>query len=291
MSEHNNPMMPLEQAAQEKSATEWLYNLDDSYLLHIQPCDSGYDYTIYSAHSGRPLDGGQMDIAIPTVAEVVQEIIKAHDLPTFPPEFAPPDLLDAIHEEKLPEAVEQQFRAYRTDAYAIYQLRDTEENAALRFMSYDYAQKKNLSIDHSRYELVYTADLLQDASKTLNDHLNDLYYRFNQDHPEDFKGHSLSASDVVAIRHQGEMTCVYVDSLGFKPLPDFYADNPLRTAEMSLEDDMNLLDGRINNGRSDAVKADLPEERRPSVHDQLRRSPVHAGKPKKSVQSHAEMEH
>lgn len=231
-----------------------------------------------------------MDMSIPGVAEVLQEIIKAHELPTLPPEVAAPELLASIHEDRLPRTLEQNFMSCKTDSFAIYQLRDADENTALRFMSHDYAQQKNQPIIHARYDLVYTADLLQDASKTLADHLNELYYRFNQDHPEDFRGHSLSVSDVVAIRHQGELTCMYVDSFGFKPLPDFYADNPLRTAEMSMEDDMNLLDGRINNGRSDAVKADLPDDRRPSVYDQLRKPPVHVGKPKKGVQSHAEME-
>ncbi len=288
--DHHLRHIQQEREAEMQRATEWLYNLDDSYLVHIQPCDSGYDYTIYSAHTGQLLDGGQMDMSIPGVAEVLQEIIKAHELPTLPPEVAAPELLASIHEDRLPRTLEQNFMSCKTDSFAIYQLRDADENTALRFMSHDYAQQKNQTINHSRYALAYTADLLQDASKTLNDHLNELYYRFNQDHPEDFRGHSLSVSDVVAIRHQGELTCMYVDSFGFKPLPDFYADNPLRTAEMSMEDDMNLLDGRINNGRSDAVKAELPDERRPSVHDQLRKPPAHADKPKKSVQNHAEME-
>ena len=288
--DHHIRMMQLEQDAQEKLATEWLYNLDDSVLVHIDTSDMGFNYTIYSAHGGDHLDGGLIDAGV-AYEDVLPCIIAAHELPQGPVTEVSRQLLEAIHDEKLPEALNRLFMEDRTDSFAIYQLRDTEENTNIRFMSYDYVQQQNQPINHSRYELRYASGLAQDPTKTLADHLNYLYYRFNQDRPEDFKGHSLSVSDVVAIRHQGELTCMYVDSFGFKPLPDFYADNPLRTAEMSLEDDMNLLDGRINNGRSDAVKADLPEERRPSVHEQLRRSPVHAGKPKKGVQSHAEMEH
>lgn len=289
MSEHNNPRMQLAQDAQAKLTTEWLYNLDDSVLVHIDTSDMGFNYTIYSAHGGDHLDGGLIDAGVAR-EDVLPCIIEAHELPQGPVAEVSRQLLQAVHDEKLPEALDQLFMEDRTDSFAIYQLRDTEKNENLRFMSYDYAQKAGQAIDHSRYELQYASGLAQDPTKTLADHLNYLYYRFNQDRPEDFKGHSLSVSDVVAIRHQGELTCMYVDSFGFKPLADFYADTPLRTAEMSMEDDMNLLDGRINNGRSDAVKADLPEERRPSVHEQLRRSPVHAGTPKKGVQSHAEME-
>ncbi len=241
--DHHIKMIQLEQDAQEKQATEWLFNLDDSVLVHIDASDMGFNYTIYSAHGGDHLDGGLIDAGVAR-EDVLPCIIEAHDLPEGPVTEVSRQLLEAVHDEKLPEALNRQFMDDRTDSFAIYQLRDTEENERLRFAPYDEAQRTGQTINRSRYELRYASGLAQDPTKTLADHLSYLYYRFNQDRPEDFKGHSLSVSDVVAIRHQGELTCMYVDSFGFKPLPDFYADNPLRTAEMSMEDDLNMLDGR-----------------------------------------------
>ncbi|MBR3126381.1 MAG: DUF4316 domain-containing protein, partial [Mogibacterium sp.] len=63
-------------------------------------------------------------------------------------------------------------------------------------------------------------------------------------HPEDFRGHSLSVSDIVAIRQNGIVSCHYVDSIGFKELPDFLKpENYLKNAEMAMEDDYGMIDG------------------------------------------------
>ena len=70
-----------------------------------------------------------------------------------------------------------------------------------------------------------------------------IYQRFNVDHPADFKGHSLSVSDIVALKKDGVVSCHYVDSIGFRELPGFMSENYLKAAEMSLEDDYSMIDG------------------------------------------------
>ena len=81
--------------------------------------------------------------------------------------------------------------------------------------------------------------------------LESIYSRFNIDRPEDFKGHSLSVSDIVAIRQAGVVSCYYCDSIGFQKL-DMVLEpqNYLKAAEMSMEDDYSMLDGVINNGKA-----------------------------------------
>ena len=94
--------------------------------------------------------------------------------------------------------------------------------------------------------------------------LESLYATFNVDHPEDFRGHSMSVSDVVALRENGAVTCHYVDSIGYKELPGFLRpENYLKNAEVILEDDYGMIDSIINNG--------VAEVRKPSVLEMLRR--------------------
>ena len=133
-------------------------------------------------------------------------------------------------------------------AIAIYQLRDLPELAPYRFMSVKALETAGLEIDRKNYDPIYTMpfpELGQDTERALGG----IYQMFNQARPEDFRGHSLSTSDIVAIKQDGEVSFHYVDSIGFKPLDHFLeADNPLKNAEMALEDDANMIDGIINNG-------------------------------------------
>lgn len=82
-------------------------------------------------------------------------------------------------------------------------------------MSLDWLEKKGLPVDRDNYQMVYAAELSPGET------LEDIYTRFNIDHPEDFKGHSLSVSDVVVLHEKGSDTAYYVDSIGFKEVPDF----------------------------------------------------------------------
>ena len=77
--------------------------------------------------------------------------------------------------------------------------------------------------------------------------MEDIYRTFNIDHPADFKGHSLSVSDVVVLHQGGKDTAHYCDSFGFQQVPEFLRENPLRTAELSTEQNENMIDGVINN--------------------------------------------
>ena len=75
------------------------------------------------------------------------------------------------------------------------------------------------------------------------------------DHPADFKGHSLSVSDIVALKQNGVVSCHYVDSIGFRELPNFLKpENYLKNAEMAMEDDYGMIDGIINNGPKDPTE-------------------------------------
>ena len=137
------------------------------------------------------------------------------------------------------------------------------------------------------YELVYTGPVLQGGGfKETPEILNDLFFRFNHNHPEGFIGHSLSVSDVIAVRNNGELGCFYVDRWGFEPLPGFLdQQNPLRTAELSTEDDLNMIDGIINNGKAHD-NADK-EQKKPSVRERLKQ-PKQTHTPKKNMPRKAE---
>lgn len=133
------------------------------------------------------------------------------------------------------------------DSYAIYQLRDGEDMTALRFVNSEYLEQKGLSLEHNNYTAVYAGDLK--STGNTQDKLNTLYQTFNIDSPADFRGHSLSVSDIVALRQNGVVSCHYVDSLGFKEVPGFIKpENYLKNAEMALEDDYGMIDGILNNG-------------------------------------------
>lgn len=220
-----------------------------------------------------------------------------------------------------PADIVEQSRAIREkpaqeDSFSIYQLKRGDETLDYRFEPLDAIRRNGLSVDPANYELVYTAPL------TAKDNLESIYTRFNIDRPADFKGHSLSVSDIVVLHQGGADTAHYCDRFGFSQVPEFLEpdrakevtiptpdqmatreristprgsftvtamsreqmeaagygvhhasedgkylimgngtrafavaaeqpekDNPLRAAEMTLEDDYGMIDGIINNGR------------------------------------------
>ncbi len=152
----------------------------------------------------------------------------------------------ALHDSPGVLPNEKDFVQGSGDSYAIYQLKSIPENHLLRFASFSELDQP---VRKENYDLVYTG-LLPDG-KEVGDHaiLEDLFIRFNLCRPDDFYGHSLSVSDVVVLRRDEEVRSYYTDSFGFEQLPDFFPEsNPLRNAEMGLEDDYNMIDGIINNG-------------------------------------------
>ena len=111
------------------------------------------------------------------------------------------------------------------DTYSIYQLKHGDETRDLRFEPYDRLQVTGNVVDKANYELIYSAELTPGTS------LEDIYTRFNIDHPKDFKGHSLSVSDVVVLHQDGQDTAHYVDSFGYKSVPDFLQEQKQLTPD------------------------------------------------------------
>ena len=170
--------------------------------------------------------------------------VEASEWETVKDRFAPPDY-------------EKAFLDNPADSFIIYQLRGSDDTAQLRFMNAEYLEKKGLSIEKGNYAAVYAGNL--DRRGDTQDRLDALYETFNIRRPEDFKGHSLSVSDIVALKQNGVVSCHYVDSRGFKALPDFLKpENYLKNAEMAMEDDYGMIDGVINNGPKQTVAE--PEE-------------------------------
>ena len=102
------------------------------------------------------------------------------------------------------------FEAPQQDSFSIYQLRNEDSTRDYRFEPYDRLQAAGLSVDKANYTEVYAAPLAAGTT------LEDLYRTFNVDHPADFKGHSLSVSDVVVLHQNGQDTAHYCDSVGFQ---------------------------------------------------------------------------
>ena len=154
---------------------------------------------------------------------------------------------ETVKDRFAPQDYEKAFLDNPGDSFAIYQLRDNDDTARLHYMNSEYLEKKGLSARRENYAAVYAGDL--DRRGDTQDKLNELYETFNIHRPEDFRGHSLSVSDIVALKQNGVVSCHYVDSWGFKELPGFLKpENYLKNAEMAMEDDYGMIDGIIDNG-------------------------------------------
>ena len=241
-----------------------------------------------------------------------------------------------------PADIAEQAQTVPRDTFSIYQLKSGNETLDYRFEPLDAIRNNGLSVKPENYEQVYTAPL------TEKDSLESIYTRFNIDRPADFKGHSLSVSDIVVLHQDGKDTAHYCDRFGFSQVPEFLQpeqaaevtiptpdqmatqerintprgsfcvtnmtreqmevagygvhhqsddgkylimgngtrafavlaeqpekDNPLRTAEMTLEDDYGMIDGVINKGRrgEELEKAKEHSERttpeKPSIRERL----------------------
>ena len=139
--------------------------------------------------------------------------------------------------------LEQRFLETPTDSFSIYQLKGGEEFRDYRFEGLERLQSDGNSVDHDNYEIIYTAPLTN-YNGNQNHTLNKLYEQFNINHPADFKGHSLSVSDIIALKVNDRLSFHYVDSFGFVEQPHFLPQrNYLETAEKSVEQNYNQLDG------------------------------------------------
>ena len=165
---------------------------------------------------------------------------------------------------------ERAFLDYKGDCYAIYQLKHTDELRDIRYEGMDWIKSIGRTVQRENYELVYTAPLTPGDLK--GDVLENLYYRFNNEHPADYRHPSLSVSDIVAFKQDGKVSCHYSDSFGFAEIPGFLPDNPLKNAEMGVEDDYGMIDGILNNGQGQPSHQEQPEKRK-SVVEQLKSQP------------------
>lgn len=180
----------------------------------------------------------------------------------------PPMDLELIRQKR-----ERAFLESPGDAYAIYQQKRDDSTADIRFMNSEYLQKKGIEPQYENYELVYTGALTKDGNQI--EKLEDLYRIFNVEHPQNFVGHSLSVSDIVALKQAGVVSYHYVDSIGYKELINFRTtENYLKNAEMQMEDDLGMIDGIINNGPKEEPKpvkqAEETKTKKPSVLAKLR---------------------
>ena len=358
----------------EANQQEALFLIDDATYLHIQPCDSGWDYTLYDAASMKELDGGQLDMPELSRMKAVLQICDDNDLDRDSVKYAPLSMIETLQEaayqqmqaevrqmaasSQLPEAQEQALDEYPTpdeqvstpdmqkygysydgmlpvtreraleldaagltvyvlhedntesmvfdpqeimehgglfgvdreewekspqfhekvmerqehqqereqaflsqnrNCFAIYQVsRDDPQN--VRFMNLDWLKSHDISIDRSNYDLIYTAPLSE--SGTVPEQLEKLYQQFNLEKPVDFHSPSMSVSDIVAVRQDGKVSCHYCDSVGFTQIPGFLPENPLKNAEMAVEDDYGMIDGIINNGAKEPTVAELEQQAR-----------------------------
>ena len=196
----------------------------------------------------------------------------------------------ATQEQPVQEQPEQEVPQDK-DTFSIYQIKGGDETRDLRFEPYERLTATGHWVDPKNYVLVYSAELTPGTS------LEDIYTRFNIDHPKDFKGHSLSVSDVVVLHQNGQDTAHYVDSFGYKDVPEFLQpEDYLKTAEQTTEQNYNMIDGQINNtptvaeleakvktgetislvDLAEAVKADKERgkaaktEKKPSIRAQLK---------------------
>ena len=367
-------MPEMEVLGADANQQEALFLIDDATYLHIQSCDSGWDYTLYDAASMKELDGGQLDMPEISRMKAVLQICDDNDLGRDSVKYAPLSMIETLQEaayqqmqteasqmaasSQLPEAQEQALDEYpmpdeqvstpdmqeygysydgmlpvtreraleldaagltvyvlhedntesmvfdsqeimdhgglfgvdreewekspqfhekvmerqehqqereqaflsqNRDCFAIYQVsRDDPQN--VRFMNLDWLKSHDISIDRSSYDLIYTAPLRE--SGTVPEQLEKLYEQFNLQKPADFHSPSMSVSDIVAIKQDGKVSCHYCDSVGFTQIPGFLPENPLKNAEMAVEDDYGMIDGIINNGAKEPTVAELEQQAR-----------------------------
>ena len=154
------------------------------------------------------------------------------------------ELMAQLTAGKLTQGEVKEFyaKAQEKDTFSIYQIKGGDETRDLRFEPYDRLIAAGHRVDVKNYTLVYSAPLTPGTS------LEDIYTHFNIDHPKDFKGHSLSVSDVVVLHQNGQDTAHYVDSFGYKEVPEFLQpENYLKAVEQTTEQNYNMIDGQINN--------------------------------------------
>ena len=282
-----DPNAPKEEQAgrpdrrtREVQAESVAYAVCQHYGLDTSDYSFGY---VAGWSSGRELD--ELKSSLETIRSTAAEIINSID-----------EHLQEIQKERDKEQVQKEtvpeVAALDKDTFSIYQLKRGDETRDFRFEPYDRLAATGRTADQENYDLIYTAELTPGTS------LEDIYTRFNIDHPKDFRGRSLSISDVVVLHQNGQDTAHYVDSSGYRQVPEFLQppekENPLKHVEDTIEQNDNNFDGIINNTPSvdelekkaksgeqisltdlaDAIKAEktrgMGKEEKPSIRAQLK---------------------
>ena len=282
-----DPNAPKEEQAgrpdrrtREVQAESVAYAVCQHYGLDTSDYSFGY---VAGWSSGRELD--ELKSSLETIRSTAAEIINSID-----------EHLQEIQKERDKEQAQKgttiEAAEPDKDTFSIYQLKCGDETRDFRFEPYDRLAATGHTAEQTNYDLIYTAELAPGTS------LEDIYTRFNIDHPKDFKGHSLSVSDVVVLHQNGQDTAHYVDSSGYRQVPEFLQppekENPLKHVEDTIEQNDNHFDGIINNTPSvdelekkaksgeqisltdlaDAIKAEKThgkgKEEKPSIRAQLK---------------------
>ena len=374
------PQQPAEETpdapAPSAEAQEALLLVDDATYLHVQTCDTGWDYTLYDVATRKQLDGGQLDAPELPLSTAALKICEMHGMGGQSIQYAPLSMIETLQEAavqqmqteakaaapeitQLPDAPEQHLdeypmpdptltqddlekcgyldgdllplskeRAYelmerdltvyiiqegenpamafdtadldahdgifavtreeweespafdaqvkermdhqqereqafldhKGDCFAIYQVKHTDELRDIRYEGLEWIKSIGRTVQRDNYDLVYTAPLAPSDLK--GSVLDNLEYRFNNEHPADYRHPSMSVSDIVVIKQDGKVSCHYCDSFGFAEVPGFLPDNPLKNAEMAMEDDYGMIDGIINNGPKELTVAQLEQQAR-----------------------------
>lgn len=170
---------------------------------------------------------------------------------------------NALQGDALVDKICEFEQKYPCNKYMLYQVKDGEQTRDYRYVPYNLLQKYGLSIDKNHYELTYTCGLSDNTT------LENLFEKFNIHRPQDFKGRSMSVSDIVVLHRNGEDKAYYCDSLGFREVPEFFNDNCLENAEKQTEQNYNHIDGLINN--------EPPKDKKPSIKERLRQAKKEQG--------------
>mgnify|MGYP003096071850 FL=1 len=378
--EQAEPRQPAEETPDAPTpsaeAQEALLLVDDATYLHVQSCNTGWDYTLYDAATRKQLDGGQLDAPELPLSTAALKICEMYDLGGQNIQYAPLNMIETLQEAAvqqmqtaaqattpettmLPDAPEQHldeypmpdpsltqddlekcgyldgdllplskerayelmaqdltvymvqqgenpamafdtddldahngifavtreeweespafeakvkermdhqqereqaFLGHKGDCFAIYQVKHTDELRDIRYEGLEWIKSIGRTVQRDNYDLVYTAPLAPGDLK--GSVLDNLEYRFNNEHPADYRHPSMSVSDIVAIKQDGKVSCHYCDSFGFQQIPGFLPDNPLKSAEMTVEDDYGMIDGVINNGTKEPTVAQLEQQAR-----------------------------
>jgi antirestriction protein ArdC len=174
----------------------------------------------------------------------------------------------------------------KTYTFGIYQVND--DNKDIRFATLKTLEDKGITVNHSAYDLVFTAEINANG-RTKEQILEDIYAQFNTEHPEDFKGRSLSVSDVVVMETDDSaqpgndgQSVHYCDNIGFREIPDFFVKIEKTAEVQNTQPSVAGLEAQVNNGESisvmdlaKAVKAERSEKpaeskKSPSISERLK---------------------